>query len=109
MVVRFVFGCAFFLALSIIAIPVFYGVATNKEMVTASVMETQAEESLSFAEIYEIASEGQDIDPAALNAIMPAAGDEEPDGFSFGFANIGDAALADTAKEILTEGENPDL
>jgi len=102
--VRFIFGCAFVLGLSILAIPVYYGVAENKATVTASAEDTGT--SLSFEEIYEVASEGQEIDASALNAIETAAGEGTKDAFSTGFTGAEDTALQDTPAPIETAIED---
>lgn len=102
MMVRFVFGCAFFLGISILAVPIYYGVAQQRATMTASV-ETQDPDTVSFEEIYEVASEAQTLDASALNNISPAAGPEQPDEFSMGFRKIADPALA----EELEETANP--
>jgi len=100
--VRFIFGCAFVLGLSILAIPVYYGVAENKATVTASAEDTN--NTLTFEEIYEVAGDnqagGQEIDPGALNAIEAAAGGQEKDAFTTGFTGVEDTALQDTPAPI---------
>lgn len=96
--VRFIFGCAFVLGLSILAIPVYYGVAENKAAVTASAEGTGT--ALSFEEIYEVASEGQEMDATALNAIETAAGGQKEDAFTTGFTGTEDTALQDTPAPV---------
>lgn len=108
MIVRCIFGCATFLALSILVVPVYYGVSEQKEMMTVAAQAPQNDDSLSFEEIYEIASEGQKEDAISLNDITPAAGDQTEDSFSSGFQNQENPALADERIEAIEE-ETPSL
>ncbi len=109
MIVRCIFGCAVFLLLAIVAVPIYYGVSEQKAMITASTEATQANDSLSFDDIYEIASEGKTMDAEALNEMAPAAGDGQEDGFSSGFQDMEHPALTDEPEEIMTEEETPAL
>jgi hypothetical protein len=108
MMVRFIFGCAFFLALSVMAVPIYYGVASNKESLATSANVVEAEGTLTFDEIYDVAADTQEMDPAALNAIVPAAGADETEMFPSGFEKKQDPALADSPVKTAEE-KNTDL
>ena len=95
--VRFIYLCMTILVVSFIAVPVFNGVSDEHARLQEIAQNTeQAEDSLSFEQIYALADESEN-DPANLNNIMPAAGGNAgTDGFSNGFRGADDSALADT-------------
>lgn len=97
--IRFIFICMAFIVCSFALSPVFFGLQKeHQELTQISAVKQSADEApLSFEEIYALADE---IDPAALNNIAPAAGqDTAPiaDHFTTGFSNKEDSALADVA------------
>ncbi|MCI5059503.1 MAG: hypothetical protein MRY79_00360 [Alphaproteobacteria bacterium] len=102
--IRFIYGCMAVIILSFVAIPIYHGVSTEKARleVLASV-DQEGDDSLSFEEIYEIASEGG-VSPEALNNIEAAAGgDTEPDKFTTGFSGRENSALADIEPALGAE------
>lgn len=108
--VRFIFGCAFVLALTILATPIYYGVSQEKSLAKTPVTSGDvADVSLTFEEIYEIAGADRNLDPASLNDITPAAGNGAEDKFSSGFQNIENPALADTPEIIKSDKESSEL
>lgn len=103
---RFIYVCMAFLLISFIGIPVYKGVSSEHEKLTtvAQADTDQGDGSLSFREIYALADESASENPAFLNDIMPAAGENAaPDKFSGGFVVREDSALADTPKETIDE------
>lgn len=106
--VRFIFGCAFVLSLSVLAVPVFYGISGQKNIVTTTA-DAGTNDSLSFEEIYELASDISAPSAESLNDIIPAAGAESGDVFSSGFQNAENPALADTPVTAITEVETTDI
>ncbi len=104
--IRFIFGCAFILSLSFLAIPVYYGISSQKNVVTTTADATN-NDSLSFEEIYALASDVATPSAEALNDIATAAGTGSGDTFSSGFQNADNPALADTPVAIssITEPE----
>ena len=74
---RFIYFCMAIVALSFVAIPVYSGIAQNRDQITARdsviAINTNEDDSLSFEEIYTIANEDS-FNPESLNEIAPAAG-----------------------------------
>ena len=98
--VRFIFICIVFIAISFTAIPALMNISKQRD-VLLSIDEPDSSalvsSELSFEEIYALADTNETIDPALLNAITPAAGDNtavENEGFSSGFSGKEDSALA---------------
>jgi len=103
--VRFIFICIVFIAISFTAIPALMNISKQRD-VLLSIDEPDSSvlvsSELSFEEIYaladaNLADANETIDPALLNAIAPAAGDNtavENEGFSSGFSGKEDSALA---------------
>ena len=96
---KFIYLCAAILVLSFTAVPMFSGVSNERAQILASneaVQTTYENTSISFEEMYAIASQGQEdnFDPETLNAITPAAG-EGTENFPSGFSGRSDAALTD--------------
>lgn len=96
--VRFIFICIVFIAISFTAIPALMNISKQRD-VLFSIDEPDSSalvsSELSFEEIYALASTNETIDPAFLNAIEPAAGGViENEGFSSGFSGKEDSALA---------------
>ena len=98
--VRFIFICIVFIAISFTAIPALMNISKQRD-VLLSIDEPDSSvlvsSELSFEEIYALADANETIDPALLNAIAPAAGDNttvENEGFSSGFSEQEDGALA---------------
>lgn len=103
---RFIFFCMAFLAISFFAIPAYFGISKEHEKrvtatmtVSADTNTANAQEPLTFEEIYALADESLLNNPSVLNDIMPAAGAEKvvifDDKFSTGFSMQEDSALAD--------------
>lgn len=109
---RFIYFCMALLVLSFIGVPIYNGVSSEHEKITTlATTETPSDDSLSFAEIYAQAEDTTLDNPAFLNDIMPAAGDNNSsDNFSSGFRNQEDSALAETpAAADIIEEEKTDL
>lgn len=102
---KFIYLCAAILILSFTVIPVFSGISKEHAVILANnntIEQNQQDTALSFEEIYEIAAQGQDeFDPASLNAITPAAG-EDIESFPSSFSGISDAALTDAIVPLKT-------
>ena len=101
--VRFIFFCMAFVALSFVIVPLVGGISNERQAILASADVNNPEpsqDSLSFEEIYQTAAAGEGIDPAQLNEIAPAAGQtDEEIVFSTGFSAEAPTALADTPVE----------
>ena len=98
--VRFIFICIVFIAISFTAVPALMNISKQRD-VLLSIDEPDSSvlvsSELSFEEIYALADTNETIDPALLNAITPAAGDNtavENEDFSSGFSGKEDSALA---------------
>lgn len=96
---KFIYFCAAVLIFSFTALPIFYGISNERNEILASNIEqetTPTDNSISFKEMYAIASKGQGeaLDPYSLNDITPAAGQDSND-FPSSFSGISDAALTD--------------
>ncbi len=99
--VKFIFFCMAFIALSFFVVPVFTGISNEREQIlAANTPNTNEDQSLSFEEIYEIAAEGTN-NPANLNDIAPAAGNGTQDRFSSGFSNREDSALENNERVVI--------
>jgi hypothetical protein len=98
--VRFIFACMAFVVLSLALTPIYFGIKGTKNTLESSQQLAQTQEeapALSFEQIYDIADSGE-FDPAALNAIAPAAGEQtlkEEDAFSHGFSTEPLSTLAE--------------
>ena len=98
--VRFIFICIVFIAVSFTAIPALMNISKQRDaLIIQSTPESSVlvQNELSLEEIYALADTNETIDPALLNAITPAAGDNiavENEGFSSGFSGKEDSALA---------------
>lgn len=106
--VRFIYLCMGILFLSMVAVPIYFGVSKEHKniQVSANTPADEQDTSLSFEEIYALADEGQETTPESLGNIAPAAGAETtPDSFSSGFNKREDSALADTPVEIEPEAQ----
>ena len=104
--IRFIFLSIAFIAVSFTVAPIFSGISKqHKKLTQVAATDTKSDE-LTFDEIYALASETQTIDPAALNAIAPAAGEEaQEEKFSNGFLNKEDSALAEIKPDSATPKE----
>ena len=102
--VRFIFACMAIMVLSVALTPMYFGIKNTKDALSQSqeVVAQNANETLSFEQIYETAATAGDlIDPSLLNAIAPAAGEEvneleeQEDEFSNGFSGQALSTLAE--------------
>jgi hypothetical protein len=104
--VKFIFFCMAVVVLSFVAVPVFTGISNERDQLLAvNDAPTAEEQSLSFQEIYDIASDTSDLTPDQLNNITPAAGENQPDYFSSGFRGREDSALENKERFIEEETE----
>jgi len=96
--VRFIFICIAFIAISFTAVPMLMNISKQRDvLIIQNTLKSSVlvQNELSFEEIYTLASTNEAIDPALLNAIEPAAGNiVENEGFSSGFSGKEDSALA---------------
>ena len=104
---RFIFICMAFIALSFMAVPAYFGIQKEHAILMQNDTVAQNNQSLSFEEIYAMADEDLLSNPAFLNNIAPAAGnnDDAPvqeDYFSTGFSGTADSALEE---EIVLKTE----
>lgn len=94
--VRFIFLSMAFIAVSFFAVPAYFGINEQHQNLIQTASIEPAADTLTFQEIYALADESLMADPSALNAIAPAAGDEQKpkETFSYGFSGKEDSALA---------------
>ena len=95
---NFIYVCMLVMVLSFFVVPVFGGISTEYDLLeqTSQLSEVSISQdtSLSFDEISAIADEAIMSDPAFLNQIAPAAGDDvQVDGFTSGFSSQAHPAL----------------
>ena len=95
----FVKFCFAFILLSFAVVPIYYGVNKEHKIIIGSAsneiaaISAQDDQSLSFADIYDLAG-AEEFSPENLNNIAPAAGaDTTPEGFSSGFNNYEETNL----------------
>ena len=93
----FIKFCFAFILFSFAIVPIYHGINTKHQEITAPTASSQlvqTDDTLSFAEIYELAAQN-DFSPEYLNNIAPAAGDitAEPEAFSNGFNDFTDKTL----------------
>lgn len=106
--IKLIFAFMAIFVLSFTIVPIFSGVSNERDALLASAIDANEAEdtpSLTFEEIYALADENAPtIDPAALNAIMPAAGANTEE-FSSGFSGTETKGLEDSPipQEILDE------
>ncbi len=96
--IRFMIFCMAFIAISFAATPIFFGVsAEHKKLTQTAVVTGNTPTALTFEEIYALIDQDALTDPARLNAIEPAAGDDDAieEKFSNGFSGKEDSALTD--------------
>jgi len=96
--IRFIFVSMAFIALSFTLVPMFAGISKeHQKLAQANVIAEPSSDSLTFEEIYALAGEDSAVNPAALNAIEPAAGGQEAEieKFSTGFSKQAHPALAE--------------
>ena len=89
--VRFIFFCMAFIAISFFAVPLYFGISKARN---------QLSERTSFASVNETLAGN----PSLLNEIEPAAGKITDEDFSSGFSGDEDSALAD---DIPAEEQPP--
>ncbi len=96
--VRFIMLCMAVVVLSFAFAPVFSGISKEHQnlMAAAEAPQQQPQGDISFEEIYRLAENAIESNPALLNNIMPAAGEAHNDQFSMGFSNREDSALENT-------------
>ena len=97
---NFIYSCMAVMVLSFFIVPVFGGISNEYQTLEQSSQFAESsiseDTSLSFEEIYALADEAAMRNPAFLNEIAPAAGDDiaaPVEGFSSGFSSQGHPAL----------------
>lgn len=99
---RIIFFCMAIAALSFVVAPIYNGISDEHTALTqVSSAPMPDENTLSFEEIYEMAEQNNVIDPASLNEITPAAGENTEDQFSSAFSGQEDSALEDQPQEKI--------
>lgn len=101
---RFIFYSAVIIALSFSVAPIFFGISKERQKMTQISQNQSGDKTLSFEEIYDLASGGIINDPSQLNNIEPAAGEnniQTSDKFSDGFTQKLDPALSDKSEIII--------
>jgi hypothetical protein len=106
--IRLIYLCMAFIAISFIAVPVYFGIADEKDKLAEQykaqdIAKTAPEDSLTFEEIYALAEEASS-NPEDLNNIATAAGGPPlNENFSSGFSMQTPTALKDPSPSIIIE------
>lgn len=103
---RFIFLSMAFMAISFFAVPVYFGISKEHQKLTQTAEIETNSNSLSFKEIYALADASSLTNPAALNAISPAAGNpDQADKFSNNFSGKEDSTLTDIKTNLPASEE----